>query len=75
MDDEFELARADDGSCYFLKDGLCGIHAEQGLTAKPSVCQLYPLSLVATPDGYYVSLAFTCPAVISGRAISRSRVG
>lgn len=66
MDDEFELARADDGSCYFLKDGLCGIHAEQGLAAKPSVCQLYPFSLVATPEGYYVSMAFTCPAVISG---------
>ena len=66
MDDEFELDRAEDGGCYFLEDGLCGIHAEQGLAAKPSVCQLYPFSLVATPEGYYVSLAFTCPAVISG---------
>ncbi len=66
MDEEFELDRADDGSCYFLEGGLCGIHAEQGLAAKPTVCQLYPFSLVATPEGYYVSLAFTCPAVISG---------
>ncbi|MCA9779279.1 MAG: YkgJ family cysteine cluster protein [Candidatus Eremiobacteraeota bacterium] len=66
IDEEFELDRAEDGSCYFLKDGLCGIHAEQGLAAKPTVCQLYPFSLVSTPDGYYVSLAFTCPAVISG---------
>jgi Fe-S-cluster containining protein len=66
MDDEFELDRAEDGRCHFLQNDLCGIHSEKGPSAKPSVCQLYPFSLVSTPDGYYVSLAFTCPAVISG---------
>ena len=66
MDDEFELARREDGCCHFLQDSLCGIHSEKGVAAKPSVCQLYPFSLVSTPDGYYVSVAFTCPAVISG---------
>jgi Fe-S-cluster containining protein len=69
MDDEFELDRAEDGRCFFLQNELCGIHSEKGAAAKPSVCQLYPFSLVATPDGYFVSLAFTCPAVMSGLGV------
>lgn len=67
LDEQFELARREDGSCFFLRDdNLCQIHAEKGLEAKPAVCQLYPFLLVATPEGYYVSLQFTCPAVLSG---------
>lgn len=66
LEDDFELSRREDNKCHFLSDGLCSIHAEKGIRAKPSICQLYPYSLVATPDGYFVSLAYTCPAVISG---------
>lgn len=64
--DEEELCRSESGECFFLEDGLCAIHAEQGAAAKPTICRLYPFSLVATPDGYFASLIFTCPAVISG---------
>lgn len=66
LDDAFELQRREDLSCFFLNDGLCEIHKEGGVGAKPAVCRLYPFWLVATVDGYYASLAFTCPAVISG---------
>jgi len=33
---------------------------------KPSVCQLYPFALVNTPDGYFLSASYSCPAVIAG---------
>lgn len=66
LNDDFELARRDDGACFFLSPQGCTIHAEKGLEAKPAVCKLYPFSLVSTPDGYFVSMAYTCPAVLSG---------
>lgn len=67
VDEKFQINRKSNARCYFLADdGLCDIHREQGVAAKPSVCQLYPFNLVRTPQGYFVSMAFTCPAVISG---------
>lgn len=67
VDEKFQINRRSNHHCYFLaEDGLCDIHREHGVYSKPSVCQLYPFNLVLTPDGYYVSMAFTCPAVISG---------
>lgn len=67
VDERFQINRRGNHHCFFLAaDGLCDIHREHGVYAKPSVCQLYPFNLVLTPDGYYVSMAFTCPAVISG---------
>lgn len=66
MDEEFELPRSEETGCSFLQDERCAIHAEAGPGAKPAVCRLYPFQLVGTPEGYNISLAFTCPAVISG---------
>ena len=45
--------RADDNyACVFLgKDGLCLIHARQGLEAKPDACQIYPYVVVHLANG------------------------
>lgn len=67
-----ELNRTDDGHCYFHQNDRCALHAEAGPTGKPSACQLYPFNLVSTPDGYYVSLSFSCPAVVAGVGESAS---
>lgn len=65
-EDKFELNRDSEGHCFFHKNELCAIHAEVGPQAKPAACNLYPFQLVATPDGYFVSLSFSCPAVVAG---------
>lgn len=47
----YRLATKGD-ACVFLEEGpRCGLHAAFGPTAKPALCQLYPLSAVATIDG------------------------
>ena len=61
-----ELGKTRHGDCLFLEDNRCTIHTDQGAFAKPAVCQLYPLSLARTPDGYYLSLTFSCPSVVMG---------
>lgn len=67
VEEQLHLGRDSGYRCYFLgQDGLCDIHREEGAAAKPAVCRLYPYSLINTPDGYFVSLMYTCPAVISG---------
>jgi len=67
VDEQPLLTRREDKACHFLgEDDLCEIHGEAGLHAKPAPCKLYPFQMVSTPDGYFVSLAFTCPAVITG---------
>lgn len=67
-DGQHRIGRKEDGVCQFLRDDRsgCHIHAEAGAAAKPSVCRLYPFVLINTPDGYFVSLAFSCPAVLAG---------
>ncbi len=62
----FELNRDSSGQCYFHQNDLCAIHAEAGPDAKPAACKLYPFQLVASPDGHFVSLSFSCPAVVAG---------
>ncbi|HIB67167.1 MAG TPA: YkgJ family cysteine cluster protein [Phycisphaerales bacterium] len=69
---ETRVGRRGNGACGFRQDGGCAIHAELGPFAKPVVCQLYPFSAVNTPDGYYLSLSFSCPTVLenSGQEVS-----
>lgn len=70
VNEQLHLGRNGDYRCHFLgQDGLCDIHREKGAEAKPAVCRLYPYSLINTPDGYFVSLMYTCPAVISGTGV------
>lgn len=66
VNEEFQVGRQGDGACRFLRDKGCDIHREKGLAAKPVVCQLYPFSLINSPDGYFASLSFSCPTVLEG---------
>lgn len=66
VNEQLVVNRRADSACVFLNDGGCDIHRELGSFSKPTVCQLYPLSLVNTPDGYYASLLFSCPSVVEG---------
>jgi Fe-S-cluster containining protein len=66
VEDQLQLARRDNLDCFFLEEERCLIHQEGGPSAKPAPCRLFPFQLVGTPDGYYVSMSFSCPAVISG---------
>jgi hypothetical protein len=44
-----------DGACVFLEAGVrCGLHRAFGASAKPALCQLYPLAAAATIDGLKV---------------------
>jgi hypothetical protein len=49
------------GGCYFLKGGLCQVHAKHGAEAKPTGCQRFPCGLIATPHGGRVSTESRCP--------------
>lgn len=45
--------RADDNfACVFLTaDGLCHVHARQGMQAKPDACQIFPAMVMMVPNG------------------------
>lgn len=62
-----EIMRAAGGWCVFL-DGasLCRLHGAFGGPAKPSVCQLFPITFVLRPDGVAVSLQMECRDVLAG---------
>jgi hypothetical protein len=53
--------RIEDDGCVFLdSDNLCKIHKVFGLTAKPRVCQQYPMRVSLTEDGYRVGIDPGC---------------
>ena len=66
VDGEVQTGRRNDGSCLFHQEKRCAIHSELGLEAKPVVCQTYPFSIINSPDGFYISLHFSCPSVLAG---------
>jgi len=50
----YQLATSGE-ACVFLEQGSrCGLHRAFGATAKPALCQLYPLAAVATIGGLKV---------------------
>jgi len=51
-----------DGSCSFLIDNRCFIHATLGEENKPRTCQLFPYTFVPTPSGIYVGVSFSSMA-------------
>jgi lysine-N-methylase len=60
---EYFLAKRKDGCCIFLSDdGLCRIHRDLGLAAKPLVCQMFPFQLVPLEDFAYLTLRRFCPS-------------
>jgi lysine-N-methylase len=65
---EYSLAKGKDGRCVFLEaDGLCRIHREFGLAAKPLVCQMFPLQLVPLEDHACLTLRRFCPSAAAGQ--------
>ena len=69
-EDDFSLSHRDDGVCHFFQNELCELHRVHGLSHKPIVCQLYPYTLVSTPQGIFVSHLYSCPAVVAGTGAS-----
>ena len=64
-DKRASVGRTSGGECVFLdKEQLCEVHAEIGEPQKPLACQIYPHILTDTPEGFFVSLSFACPAVV-----------
>ena len=59
-----QLGKREDDSCLFHSQDGCDLHREIGADAKPSVCQTFPYNMVNTPDGFFVSLSFSCPSVL-----------
>lgn len=67
-DGKVSLGRQSNGHCVFLaEDNLCNLHREVGAKDKPVVCRTYPQLVTNTPDGYFVSLSFACPAVLDNQ--------
>lgn len=65
------LKQKPDGACVFLgENGLCRVHAEFGLEAKPLACQFFPFML--SPDGRntVVGLSFACGSVAASKGAS-----
>ena len=49
---------SEEGTCPFLVNNLCHIHAERGSEFKPSICQLFPYCFNETPTGIYATVSF-----------------
>lgn len=65
-----------DGGCVFLsEDGQCRIHAEDGMTAKPLACRIFPFTLTPGDDALHASFRFDCPSVAKndGSPLSKHR--
>ena len=65
---QYSLAKRKDGRCIFLEaDGLCRIHREFGLAAKPLVCQMFPFQLVPLDDHAALTLRRFCPSAAANQ--------
>lgn len=62
------LAHRPGGGCVFLgADGMCRIHAETGIGAKPLACRLYPFVPTPAGDAIRLDLRSDCPSVAGNR--------
>lgn len=63
-----QLAKRSDGSCIFLLDsGLCQIHAEFGIAAKPLTCRLFPLQVIPREKDAILTTRRACPSAAADR--------
>lgn len=70
------LGKRKDGRCQYLSpDNRCEIHAQFGIQAKPSMCQLFPYTFTKTPAGVFASASFASTGVLynQGRPLSDQR--
>ena len=62
------LKQTDAGACVFLGDnGLCKVHAEFGLEAKPLACQFFPFMLSPNTRDTHVGISFACGSVLASK--------
>ena len=62
------LKQKDDGACVFLGDnGLCKVHAEFGLEAKPLACQFFPFMLSPNVRDTHIGISFACGSVVASK--------
>lgn len=50
-----------DGACAQRENGLCGVHKNSGIEAKPGGCRRFPYGLVSTPEGGRITTEHRCP--------------
>jgi hypothetical protein len=70
-------AKRPDGSCVFLTaEGRCRIHELHGEEAKPRICRLFPLQLVALDDVALLTMRRSCPSAAAdvGRPVAKQRI-
>jgi lysine-N-methylase len=62
------LRQTPEGACVFLgENGLCRVHAEFGLEAKPLACQFFPFMLSPGPRRAVIGVSFACGSVAASR--------
>jgi len=72
----YRLSHRPDGTCVFLlPDGLCRIHRDFGLLAKPKLCQAFPFQTVPAENGVLLTVRRSCPSAAAGlgRAVRLDR--
>jgi Fe-S-cluster containining protein len=75
---QWVLNQRDDGACVFLDpDGLCAIHRQHGINAKPVACRMFPFSVRPVRGAWQASLRFDCPtaAASKGEPLAESARG
>lgn len=55
------ICTKDDGTCVFLGDGICELHARLGEASKPLSCRQFPFVLVETPTHLRGVTEHRCP--------------
>src|SRR5262245_3200248 len=59
LESSYVLNHGPDGACISLQtDGLCRIHAEHGMAAKPLACHVYPFTLERDREGLQAGIRF-----------------
>jgi len=63
---EYMLATKEDGTCLFLGEAVCELHAALGPEIKAMPCTRFPYELTTTPSGGRVSTEHRCPCRTMG---------
>ena len=65
----YEMKKANEGKCVFLKDNKCSIYQ-----LRPLICICYPFELKFNKDTGHHNFDFTleCPEIYQGRSLSKT---
>lgn len=59
-DEPVLMMRQDTGTCIFLSEQGCALHAKLGPEFKPTPCRRFPFGLTATPEGGRINTRHRC---------------